>query len=324
VAWRPADGERLAPGAIRFIWRRPAAADADSRFHRVQVSDSQTFQHLVFQSDERPGRWLTVGAEDTQQLTSGKKYFWRVVARNATGERPSIPPYKSFEIDPDADPATTGGLYGERLEDAMVTAAPLAGAIEPQYGSLIEGRLWRPAPGPDGADNGSVAVDGKGGMIKYKVSVFPEEDYSLSIWFLVDRMQETRYGQVFSAWAAGMDDPLRVFVSGGRLSARIEAGKFFDTDSVPVETGKWYHVACVKCRDKLSLYVDGRRVDAIDVPAWVVSSARNFALGGNPNYTGSPEFLAGRFADLRFYAKALSEDEVKGLAKGQRRCAARW
>jgi hypothetical protein len=45
----------------------------------------------------------------------------------------------------------------------------------------------------------------------------------------------------------------------------------------------------------------------------VWSGARDFALGGNPNYTGAPEFLAARFADLRFYARALSAEEVKRL-----------
>jgi hypothetical protein len=36
-------------------------------------------------------------------------------------------------------------------------------------------------------------------------------------------------------------------------------------------------------------------------------------LGGNPHFSGN-EFLAARFADFRFYAKALSPDEVKALA----------
>ena len=315
VAWRPADGERLAPGPIRFIWRRPAVADAASRLHFVQLSDSPTFQNLVLQTDERPGRWLTVGAEQTGQLEPGTTYYWRVVARNENGNRQSVPPYKSFQNDPNADPVAAGGLYGDRLEDGMVTAATLAGTIEPEYGSMIEGRGWKPVPGPAGSEKGAIQVDGKGGMIKYKISVFPEEDYSLSIWFLVDQMQDSRYGQIFSAWSAGMDDPLRLFVSGGRLSARIEAGKSFDTASVPIETKKWYHAACVKSRDKLTLFVDGRREDTIDVPAWVVSSARNFAVGGNPNYTGSPEFLAGRLAGLQFFAKALTHEEVKRLAE---------
>jgi hypothetical protein len=199
----------------------------------------------------------------------------------------------------------------------VITAASLAGSIEAEYGTLIEGRGWKPVPGPGGAERGAVQVDGTGGMIKYKIPLFPEEDYSLSIRFLVDRMQEYRYGQVFSAWSAGMDDPLRLFVSGGRLSARIEAGRSYDTASVPLETKKWYHAACVKQQEKLSLFVDGRRIDTIDVPVWIISSARDFAIGGNPNYTGSPEFLAGRLADLRFYARALTDDEVQRLAEAQ-------
>jgi hypothetical protein len=58
------------------------------------------------------------------------------------------------------------------------------------------------------------------------------------------------------------------------------------------------------------LYLDGREVDTIHVPASISTSARNFAIGGNPNYRGGPEFLAGCVANLRFYARALAIEEV--------------
>ncbi len=315
VAWQPADGRRIAAGAIRFLWRTPAVAAASTRKHRVQVSSSPDFGNLLFETAEQTGRWLTADRELTGQLEPDTAYYWRVVASNEYGHSESIAPYKCFEVDPDADPVAACGVYGERAQDAMLTAAALDGVIEPEYGALIEGRGWKPVSGPGGDDRGAIQLDGQSGMIKYRVALFPEDAYTVAIWLCVDRMQQVRYGQVFSAWSSGMDDPLRMFVSNGRLSARIEAGKFFDTASVPIETGRWYHALCVKCRDKLTLFVDGRRIDTIDVPAWIVSGARDFAIGGNPNYTGAPEFFAGRLSDLRFYARALSDKEVEQVAK---------
>ena len=45
----------------------------------------------------------------------------------------------------------------------------------------------------------------------------------------------------------------------------------------------------------------------------VMSRATNFALGGNPNYTGTPEFLAASVADLRLLARALEPEEIEQI-----------
>ena len=68
----------------------------------------------------------------------------------------------------------------------------------------------------------------------------------------------------------------------------------------------------VKQGQKLTLYVDGKAHSTANVPLTIVSSAADFAIGGNPNYSG-PEFLPAKLAGLEFYARALSTDEVKRL-----------
>ena len=62
----------------------------------------------------------------------------------------------------------------------------------------------------------------------------------------IDSDAQGRIGQIFSAWAAGMDDPLRLVVENGKLFARIEAGGGFGTPGVPIDAGRWHHVAAVK------------------------------------------------------------------------------
>jgi hypothetical protein len=135
----------------------------------------------------------------------------------------------------------------------------------------------------------------------------------VSIWVAVNEFPDDRIGQVSSAWCAGMDDPLRLVVDGRKLFARIEAGAGYGTEGVELEPDRWYHVVAVKQQDELALYVDGQLRSSAEAPLLIWSGATNFALGGNPNYTGAPEFLAARFADLRFLARALSAEEVKQL-----------
>ena len=109
-----------------------------------------------------------------------------------------------------------------------------------------------------------------------------------------------------------MDDPLRLVVQGQQLFARIEAQRAYGTEGVPIELHRWYHVAVVKQASRLTLFVDGQAAAAAQVPELLWSGSTEFALGGNPRFSG-PEFLAGRFAQLQFWARALAPAEIRAL-----------
>jgi hypothetical protein len=162
-----------------------------------------------------------------------------------------------------------------------------------------------------------VQLDGKSGMLVYALKAFPSYEYTVSVWMAYDGKEE-RLGQVFSAWDHVVDDPLRICVVGGKLFARIEAGSGYSTEGVPVEPGRWYHVAVVKSGSQVTLYVDGKRAAAVAVPVEIQSSARDFALGGNPHYAGSSEHLACRLAKFAMHARALAPDEIAAAARGSR------
>jgi hypothetical protein len=115
-----------------------------------------------------------------------------------------------------------------------------------------------------------------------------------------------------------MDDPLRICLDKDKLYARIEAGNQYSTPGIVIEPRRWYHVAAVKSGTQLTLYLDGKPVASIPVPVEVVSSARDFALGGNPHYTGSSEHLACRLARLAVHVRAFSPQEVAQLFLQQR------
>jgi len=322
VPWHPADRSKVAPGAIRFAWRAPAA-EASTRTHTVLIADGPDFENVVLRSEERAGRWTLVPQEEARKLEPHTPYYWKVIARNKAGRTESIPPHKQFTVDP-AAPALVGDWpYGQRASDQMLTEVPLRGDVSPVFGRLHETKRWKPAPGPDGTAKGAIELYGKASMIRYKLQsvpplTFPEEDYTVAIWVSVTKMPNTNYAQVFSAWAGGMDDPLRLVVQGGRLYARIEAGAAYGTEGFPIEPDTWYHVAGVKQGRKLTLYVNGKAHSTAEVPLKVVSNADDFAIGGNPNYVGGPEFLLAKLADLKFYTRALSPNEVKQLHQAMR------
>ena len=127
--------------------------------------------------------------------------------------------------------------------------------------------------------------------------------------------KDKELGQIFSAWCKGLDDPLRLCIVDGKLYARTEAGRFHGTKGVAVSPEKWYHVAAVKDGTRLTLYLNGKPVDQMNVPRAVVSGSTDIALAGNPKYRGKNECLACSVSEFVFSAEAMGPDEIAGMAK---------
>jgi hypothetical protein len=60
--------------------------------------------------------------------------------------------------------------------------------------------------------------------------------------------------------------------------------------------------------------VDGKLASSADVAPRILSSSQLVAIGRNPLHTGD-ESLPGRFAGFRFYARALTSEEIATLSK---------
>ena len=312
AAAAPADGAVVPPGALEFRWRRPAPADK-TRTHTLVVAETADFKNVVLEVGDKAGHRLVLSPQETSRLKPNVDYFWKLIARNPHGATESLAPYKRFRIDASLPPAKIDQLteYGERA-DGVLVAANLAGDPKPSYGRLLEARGFRPAAGIDGKPGGAVQLDGQTGLLRYAVRAFPSYEYTVALWFAYDR-REDRLGQVFSAWDQIVDDPLRICIVGGKLYARIEAGIGLSTEGIAVEPGRWHHVAVVKSGSRLALYLDGKPVAAVQAPDEVFSSARDFALGGNPHLPGQSEQLACRVARLTMLVRPLSAQQVAEL-----------
>jgi hypothetical protein len=89
----------------------------------------------------------------------------------------------------------------------------------------------------------------------------------------------------------------------------MEAGRnvSYDDDLGP----GWKHLAAVRERGILKLYVDGRLVSRSapqDPAEYDVSTARPLRIG-----FGATDYFAGRISELRAYRRTLSDEEVGRL-----------
>ncbi len=313
----PRDGTILPPGAARFRWRRlranPGPAGAAIEY-RLEVSDAPEFERVLVSSAATKEDRIVLDAKTMESLPRLSWCYFRAGAAGPGGASAGTEPPARLRIDPSLPPASEPAPTAARAAGGVALRALLRGETRPEKGELRSAGSFSPSSGPNGAENSAVALDGDKEMLVYDLDGFPWENYTVSVWVNVRKLPEGRPGQVFSAWAAPMDDPLRIVAEGGKLHARIEAGAGHSTPGVPIETGKWHHIAAVKDEDRLILYVDGKERGAATAPFSIETAARNAAIGGNPNYSGK-EFLAASFAGLEVVAKALSAAEVEARAK---------
>ena len=211
-----------------------------------------------------------------------------------------------------ANAGAAGTRYRSWLPSASYRAdpapliVPLRSDAKPDSGRLIR------ANGFAAGDN-ALRLDGRSQMLLYALPADFGKDFTVAVSVRIFPETAPRPSQIFSAWCAPLDDPLRLVFEKGQLSARIEAGRGYSTKNIPLESNVWHHVAAVKNVDRLTLFVDGHALDSIAVPSGLATAARDCAIGGNPHFTG-PEFLAGEFRSLFVRSQASSAAEIEALA----------
>ena len=201
-----------------------------------------------------------------------------------------------------------GALLFDSLPEARFEFAGLLG--ERVDANVQNWLLTAPQANPGMLEMFRLRDRGRDQMLLYSLPAWPEKDFTIVVRVRIDELPTGRIGQVFSAWAAGMDDPLRLVVDNGRLFARIEAGSSFSTPGAVLEPGRWRHVAAARRGATLTLFVDGQAVGSSAAPEFMTTAAHACALGGNPHFKGN-EFLAATFADFELWGRGLSDEELR-------------
>jgi DUF1680 family protein len=310
----PGDGATLPPGPAVFKWTGPRRTNSLLSGYQLLIAEKPDFTAAIIATNNLRQNRVVLEESVMRRLTAGRPYFWKVTSANAHGITDGTGPFARFTIDPGLPPAAPERLAAAERADGLLVRAALRGGVQAEIGRLKEPAAHQSVAGPRGEADGAVEVDGKSQRIGYLMEEFPEDDFALTLRCRFTELPAGRLGQIFSAWAGPMDDPLRLCVDKGKLFARIEAGQGYGTSGFPVETGRWYAMAVVKAGSQLTLFVDGKPVSSVTVPMFVRSNARDFALGGNPHFGGN-EFLAAQFSDLAFYARALSKEEISTHVK---------
>ena len=199
--------------------------------------------------------------------------------------------------------------------DVMVESS-LDGDGAPRFGICIEQTGLQPAADRRGNPAGAVRFDGASQKLRYRLPFYPARDYTFRAWVYPEDVTAPGVRQVMSGWCGPMDDPLRLTIENGALSARIESGRCYGTPGVAVRNGEWIHVAAVKSGSSLTLYIDGKAVAKTEVPEFISTASNEIGIGYNPLF-GEGERLTGRIDDFAFYARACTEQEIQAAGTAE-------
>lgn len=286
-----------APGPVLFQWSACGAAEDT---YELVVARDAAFGQVVAELKGLKAAHATV----SEGIADAGVYYWKVRTVNAWATTDNREGPRTFRV----DPASNARFFAMR-EDGLMAASALDGDGTPSYGvrSLEEGLA--PAADRHGRAGGALAFAAPGSRLRYKLPFFPDRDYSFMAWACPEGLPSGG-AQIFSAWCRGMDDPLRVMINGHDVSARIEAGGGWTTAGVPLDNGKWTHVAAVKEGTRLTLYIDGKPAQTVNVPEYIRSQSTEVGIGFNPLFSGGEHFT-GKLGDFAFYARALSPSEIE-------------
>jgi PKD repeat protein len=239
-------------------------------------------------------------------LTAGTSYHYRLVARNATGERAGgdrmftarTPGPSAYR----AEVMGTGGLAGYwRLgELGGATAADETGAFSGSYqGAYRLGEAGALAGDPDYA----AGFDGTSGEMTAAGPSLASSRGSVEGWFdwrsgVAVMRDDTSVSGV--GWIVALD-------SSGRLFYRLGGTNFNTGRTTASVRGAWHHVVVTSDGAHVAFYLDGVQIHRANAaitrpPALPWHVMRN---GNQPT-----EYAAGHADEVAVYDRALTADEV--------------
>ena len=311
---QPSHGAQVAPGAIRFTWRR-MARPKECRL-TVAVSDTPDFKNILIQATADDHRSLIMTPEQTKVLKSATAYYWKVVATNDFGQTESLAPGRKFSIAPNLPPREVEDFAVTRIKgfgpNAMLISDDLSGVPNPTTGTLENAAGNAAAAGVDEKDDGSIRLDGQTGMLVYSLPEFPRDDFTLTLDFLLEGFTGRQNSQIVSAWCRAIDDPLRVVVTpNNKLVGTVEGPLSGRTPDISIALNRWYKLAVIKEGEMWSMFLDGKQVGYFRTEETLTTESCAIALGGNPRFTGGSEHAPCRVANFRFYGKAVPLEEIE-------------
>ena len=295
----PRRNATLASGAILFSRRR--SKDALKTNATVVVFEPEEPNNVIFEVEMGSDTEAVASPELVQRLRPNKPYFWKIVAKNEFGTVESRETDRSFSIDPNLPPEDCQKLtqeIGRKRTWQNLVVDSLAGKSNPEVGTLhkAENVAFSDANGVNAA-----IFNGVDSEIIYQLEEFPAYAFEASLDFMLAAAPPTgQISEIMSAWARGMDDPVRLAVDDQeRLYGAVEGTLSGQTRRIKLTTNEWYHARIIKEGASWRLYLNDELVDELTTEEVSSTTSSLIGLGCNPKFRAQSEFFNGKIANFK-------------------------
>ncbi len=252
-------------------------------------------------------------------LEEDKTYYWRVDEFEAPLTHKGD--VWSFTTVP-AVAVTDPDLIGWWTFDEGQGATAVDWSGHGQHGTILGAAQWT----PEGMDRGALVLDGSSnhvvveGMLDSGVVL---AEYTMAVWFRADRRGGAR--TLIAAYSGGPTFgtlvELRPEGTMRFLHRSTTGGTGADLVTTGTYDGAWHHVAVVKTANELIGYIDGE-VAVSEVTNDVYDGSFYVAFGVLDHLRANERFFPGPIDDARIYDRALEQEEIHQIMRGDPTLAA--
>ena len=196
----------------------------------------------------------------------------------------------------------------------------LDGDAKDSSGSGLDGTAYNVSY-VDGVRNKCVSFNGSSSYIEVldnPLLHFGYEDFSYALWFKVNNIQANTYPQlIMKRVYSGGDFEAQIGYAGNydRLFVIFEDSSGINPINVEAtETGKWYFLTVVRKNGTAYVYLNAEQVTSSNANYDVTTTAKLYF--GYDAVAGG-DWLDGYLDDIMLFNRALTEDEIKMLYKGE-------
>jgi len=298
----PADRAQFVLSDVTLEW----TAGFNTKLHTVYFGDN---------FDEVDNASGGVAQTDTTfvpgVLESDKTYYWRVdefdPPATHKGDVWSFTTLPEVEI---TDPSLVG--WWKLDEGIGTTVVDWSG--HGHHGTLRNGPQWALT----GYNSGALEFDGKDDYVSVLLDA-SETEYAAAMWFRTTNANCGLLAVVQND--LGGDSDRHIYLSAGNLMARVWNDEIIGTTGLNIADGLWHHMVHTFGGPVggQRLYVDGslRASGAKDVSDFDWQERLNVGWSSD----GGGDFFEGALDDVHIYDRALSEEEIGALIRGDTKLA---
>jgi hypothetical protein len=301
----PSDGAQYVDTELTLSWQ----AGHNAKLHNIVFGDS--FDDV---NNAPAGSPVTTTSFEPGTLERGKTYYWRVDEFNPpTTVRGDV---WSFATLPDI-PITDPNLVGWWMFEQGTGSVAIDSSGYDNYGTLQSDPQWTV-----GFDGGGMSLDGVDDFVQvpHAATLTVDNEVAVMAWILTSRHGGP--GTQGYQGIIGKGNPPRSYSlytqSAGTLHfSTTSAGAYVgSSSSSQVPLNEWVHVAVMVAGGEHLYYINGEPAGTggggIELPGMTDTSA---VVIGRTNEGATRSFL-GTIDDARIYNRALTQDEIKQIMRG--------